>query len=126
MKVMDYVYVAVFEPNDDGSYTISFPDLPGCISEGKNLPDALRMAERALAQRIEYMDDKGLDFPKPTKISEVEAPDGAFTNLVRTWLRDTRAIRRTVSIPRWMDDQAVAAGLSLSRVLQDALKARLL
>ena len=123
---MDFVYAAVFEPNDDGSYTISFPDLPGCISEGKNLPDALRMAERALTQRIEYMCDKGLDFPKPMNISEIEAPAGAFTNLIRAGLRDMRAIRRTVSIPRWMNDQAAADGLSLSRVLQDALKARLL
>jgi len=123
---MDYVYAAVFEPNDDGSYTITFPDLPGCISEGKSLPDALRMAERVLSQRIEYMDDKGMDFPKPTKIPEIEVPDGAFTNLIRAGLRDTRAIRRTVSIPRWMDEQAIAADLSLSRVLQDALKARLL
>ena len=38
---MEHIYPAVFETNNDGSYTISFPDLPGCISEGKNLGDAL-------------------------------------------------------------------------------------
>ena len=34
--VMEYVYPAVFHPNDDGSITITYPDLPGCISEGKS------------------------------------------------------------------------------------------
>ena len=56
---MDYVYAAVFEPNEDGTYSITYPDLPGCISEGKDLADALRMAESALSQMIEYLKDSG-------------------------------------------------------------------
>ena len=123
---MDYVYAAIFNPNKDGTFTITFPDLPGCISEGKDLPDALRMAESALSQRIEYMKDSGSEFPEPTEIKKIKVPSGAFANLVRGTIRDNRAIRRTVSIPKWMDEQAGAAGLSLSRVLQEALKSRLL
>jgi predicted RNase H-like HicB family nuclease len=122
---LDFVYAAVFEPNDDGSYTVAFPDLPGCISEGKDLPDALRMAERALSQRIEYMGDMNLPSPVQTDISAVKAGKGALVSLVCARLRDNKAIRRTVSIPKWMDEQASVEGLSLSRVLQDALKTRL-
>jgi predicted RNase H-like HicB family nuclease len=122
---LDFVYAAILEPNDDGSYTVTFPDLPGCISEGKDLPDALRMAERALSQRIEYLGDTNLPYPDPTDISEVKAGKGALVNLIWARLRDNKAIRRTVSIPKWMDEQASTEGLSLSRVLQDALKMRL-
>jgi predicted RNase H-like HicB family nuclease len=38
--MMEYVYAAVFSSNMDGTFTITFPDLPGCISEGKDLPGA--------------------------------------------------------------------------------------
>jgi predicted RNase H-like HicB family nuclease len=122
---MDHVYAAVLEPNDDSSYTVTFPDLPGCISEGKDLPDALRMAERALSQRIEYMADKGLPYPDPTSPFKIKKRKGALVNLIRTGQRDNRATRRTVSIPKWMDEQASKEGLSLSRVLQEALQTRL-
>ena len=37
----EYVYPALFHKNDDNSYTITYPDLPGCISEGKSLENAL-------------------------------------------------------------------------------------
>ena len=52
-----YVFPAVFHANDDGSYTIVFPDLPGCISEGKSLENALYMAQSALTQWVEYLTD---------------------------------------------------------------------
>jgi len=123
---MDYVYAAIFEPNEDGTFTITFPDLPGCISEGNDLPDALRMAENGLSLYVECMKNDGIDFPAPTALDKIKTPKGAFANLVRGTIRDNAAIRKTVSIPRWMDEQASAAGLSLSRVLQEALKARLL
>ena len=122
---MDYVYPAVFQPNEDGTFSITFPDLPGCISEGKDLADALRMAESALSQMIEYMTDKNLDLPIPTELSDIMKQNDSFANLVRVARRDSRAIRRTVSIPKWMDEKAIAMGLSLSKVLQDALKAKL-
>jgi hypothetical protein len=51
--------------------------------------------------------------------------DGEFASLVRADARDGRAVRRTVSIPKWMDEKVSEAGLSLSRVLQDALSQRL-
>lgn len=122
----DYVYPAIFHLNsDDGSYTITFPDLPGCISEGKSLENALYMAQDALRVWLQYtLDEKG-PVPEPSAMGQVETAPGEFVNLVRASVRDNRAVRRTVSIPKWMDEQVAAAGISLSRVLQDALKDRL-
>ena len=60
-----YTYPAVFERNDDGSYTITFPDLPGCISEGKDYFDAVRMAEDALRNWLICLRDEGETFPRP-------------------------------------------------------------
>lgn len=120
-----YVFPAVFHPNADGSFTINFPDLPGCVTEGKSLENALYMAQDALSVWLEYTIDHKEDIPDPSRLQCVAFEDGEFANLVRAEVKDNRAVRRTVSIPKWMDDMVSAAGLSLSRVLQDALKEKL-
>lgn len=123
---MEYVYPAIFSENADGSYTITFPDLPGCISEGKSLPDALAMASKALSQWIEYLSDEGQPVPPTIGVANISAPKGAFVNLVYANVRGPNAaVRRTVSIPQWMDEAASEKGMSLSKVLQDALQNRL-
>jgi predicted RNase H-like HicB family nuclease len=122
---MEYVYPALFHKNKDGSYTIIYPDLPGCVSEGKSLESALYMAQSALTQWIEYLSEKKQELPQASEISAVKAHRNEFINLVRADIKDGRAIKRTVSIPKWMDDKAIKTGLSLSRVLQDALSERL-
>lgn len=122
---MEYVFPAIFEQNNDGSYTITFPDLPGCISEGKSLGNALFMAQNALTQWIEYLLEKKENIPNPSNIKDVKPTSNQFVNLVRAEVRDNRAVRRTVSIPGWMDTKAADAGISLSKVLQDALKEKL-
>lgn len=121
----EYVYPAVFHPNDDGTYTITYPDLPGCISEGKSLGNALNMAQSALLQWLEYLTDKKLEIPAASSASEVVTSGSEFVNLVRVDVRENRAVKRTVSIPQWMDDMVSGTGLSLSKVLQDALREKL-
>jgi predicted RNase H-like HicB family nuclease len=118
---MEYVYPAIFQSNDDGSYTITYPDLPGCISEGKSLGNAVYMAESALKQWIEYLTEKKKTIPAPSSIQSVKTESGEFANLIRAEVKDGRAVKRTISIPQWMDEKVSESGLSLSRVLQEAL-----
>lgn len=121
----EYVYPAVFHSNNDGSFTITYPDLPGCISEGKSLGNAMFMAQSALTQWIEYLTDQKEDIPAASQLQDIPTAQDEFVNLIRADVKDGRAVKRTVSIPKWMDDKVSEAGLSLSRVLQDALKDRL-
>lgn len=123
--LQEYVYPAVFHTNDDGTYTIIFPDLPGCISEGKSLGNAMKMAEAALAQWIEYLKDNKEEIPASSNLQSVELNDKEFVNFIRADIKDNRAVKRTISLPRWMDEQAAEAGLSLSKILQEALSKRL-
>lgn len=120
----EYVYPAVFHKNEDGTFTISYPDLPGCISEGKNLGNAMYMAESALTQWIEYLSDKKKDIPRASDLKDISAGENEFVNLIRANIKDGKAVRRTVSIPKWMDDLVSEDGLSLSKILQDTLKVR--
>lgn len=121
-----FVYPAIFHPNlDDGSYTVTFPDLPGCITEGKDLDNALYMAQDAMSVWLEYTLEHKEPVPVAGRLLETAHEDGEFVNLIRADVKDTKAVRRTVSLPKWLDDKASETGLSLSRILQDALKERL-
>jgi predicted RNase H-like HicB family nuclease len=122
---MEYVYPAIFHRNKDESYTITYPDLPGCISEGKTLGNAMYMAQSALTQWIGYLSDKKHEIPTASAVETVKTSKNEFVNLICAEVRDAKAVKRTVSIPKWMDDKVIQSGLSLSRVLQDALGERL-
>lgn len=122
---MEYVYPAVFEQNSDGSFTITYPDLPGCISEGKTLGNAMYMAQNALTQWIEFLLEEKEPVPFASDVNKIKPSNNQFVNLIRADVRDNRAVRRTVSIPGWLDTKAAEAGISLSKVLQDALKEKL-
>ena len=122
---MEYVYPAIFHRNEDESYTISYPDLPGCISEGKTIGNAMYMAQSALTQWIGYLVDKKHKIPSASPAQKIKTTSSDFVNLICAEVRDAKAVKRTVSIPKWMDDKVIRSGLSLSRVLQDALVERL-
>ena len=122
---MEFVYPAIFHSNaNDGSFTITYPDLPGCISEGKSLGHAIAMAQDALYGWLEYHVDKKKDIPPASSINSISLECNEIVNLIRVELKLERAVKRTVSLPRWMDDRVLHEGLSLSRVLQDALSAK--
>jgi len=80
---MEFIFPAIFHRNSDGSFTITYPDLPGCISEGKTLANAVAMAESALAQWIEYLVDKDEEIPRASDIMELSVEDNEFTTLVQ-------------------------------------------
>jgi len=122
---MDYIYPAVFKQNNDGSYTITFPDLPGCISEGKSLSKAINMAQAALSEWIEYLTESKQSIQNASDIKDITINANEFVTLINITIRDSRAVKRTVSLPKWMDEKVIEKGLSLSRVLQDALSQRL-
>lgn len=79
----EYVYPAVFHPNSDGSFTILYPDLEGCISEGKSLGNALYMAQSALEQWLSYMEESGEAVPPASGRGDVPVSPGEFVNLIR-------------------------------------------
>jgi predicted RNase H-like HicB family nuclease len=70
-------YPATFTPYDDGSsrYGVTFVDLPGCVSVGENLDDALRMAAEALSLHVGTMLEDGDPIPKPSSLTESAEKD---------------------------------------------------
>lgn len=124
-------YPALFHKADEGGFWISFPDIPECLTQGDNMSQAYEMAVDALGLALVCREDEGQPLPSasdPTEI--VPEPDSflaviEFDMLAYKKRTDSRAVKKTLSIPSWLNDAAIAAGLNFSQVLQDALKAQL-
>lgn len=126
---MKYVYPAVITP-DDGMYSVDFPDLPHCYTRGDDLPDALYMAADVLGGWLSRAEEKGEAIPAASA-SVSDAPAGSLVSMV---LADTdryrrehseKAVKKTLSIPSWLNEAAEARSVNFSQVLQEALRARL-
>ena len=127
-----YVFPALFESEEGVSgYTVTFPDLPGCITEGDTIEEALMMAREALALHLYGMEEDGDEIPHasdPVVLPHVA--DGFYTLIeVRTGLiRDkqlNRSVTKNVTLPRWLEIEATKSQLNFSHVLQHALKQEL-
>ena len=122
---MRYVYPAVFTPEENGQFTVNFPDLESCYTCGDDLGDALYMAEDVLAMTLVSYENNSTPIPTPSKKLSLE--DGEFQNFI---VCDTdsyrkqnmnRAIKKTLTIPEWLNEKALAQGINFSQVLQEAL-----
>lgn len=125
-----YVFPALLTHEPEG-IAVAFPDLPGCLSCGKDELEALRMAEEALAGHILTIEERGWPVPEPTPVRKIQAGVGqtivlvaADMPLVREAVRN-RAVKKTLTIPQWLDELARERGVNFSLVLQEALKERL-
>lgn len=125
-----YVFPAVFDYADDG-ITVTFPDLPGCITYGDNEEDALSMAKDALLLRLYSDEADGSEIPSPTRLKSVTHESNQAVVLVDVWMvpfRDkmmNRSIKKTLTIPKWLDDVAKESDVNYSAILQNALKKHL-
>lgn len=121
----EFIYPAIFHKNSDGSFTVTFPDLPGCITEGKTMGAALKMAQSALTQWIDFLKDEKEDIPAASDWSVITVSTDEVVSMIAADVRDNRAVKRTVSLPKWMDDKLSEAGFSLSKLVQEAGRKKL-
>jgi predicted RNase H-like HicB family nuclease len=123
-----YIFPAIFEPGEIKGYTVSFPDLPGCITEGDSMEEALHMAKEALELFMYGMEEDYDTIPKPTAPENIVVPQKAFVSLVEVWMpivrdeMENRAIKKTLTIPKWLNDIAEKNKVNFSQILQSALK----
>ncbi len=125
---MKYIYTATFVPNEDGTkYYCRVPDLPGCITTGSSIDDAIEMITDAASGWLVVAEDEGNEIPAPTPQHKLDIPENAACSIIRIdtfayrAATDTRAVRKNVSLPAWMATLAEKRGVNCSQVLQDGL-----
>lgn len=126
-----YIYPAVFTPEENEKFSIIFPDIDGCYTCGDNLSDGMEMAQDALALMLTHLEDEKREIPIASSINSLTVNGKEFATYIScdttTYRRlmNKTAVKKTLSIPSWLNDSAVAAGLNFSQVIQDALKQQL-
>lgn len=127
-----YSYIAVFSYDNDG-IAIEFPDLPGCLScaEKDDTETALKNAKEAMGLHLYGMEQDGDPIPEPTLLQGIQLEEGQVPVLIEVYmppLRErvrNRFVKKTLSIPSWLNEAAMEAGINFSQVLQKALKEEL-
>ena len=122
-----YAYPAVFTLEDDGTYSILFPDLEGCYTCGDTLEDGLEAAEAALALILYEYEKDARSIPAPSPLHSFVLKENEFVNYIACDTMEYRkmfcskSVKKTLSIPKWLNEAAISMGLNFSQVLQEAL-----
>ena len=127
---MKYVYTAIFT-NDGENVLVSVPDLPGLHTFGNRMADALLMAQDAMEMWLWDAENKGEAIPAAScqkKIAKMcKSPEQAVSMVAADTdeyrqQNDTRSVKKTLSIPAWLNHQAEKANAPFSQILQQGLK----
>lgn len=127
---MKYVYPAIFTL-EDGSYNVTVPDLPGCFTCGNTLVETIEMTRDAISMWLCDAENKGESIPSSSDVNSIRCESGSFINLIDIDTveyrseNDNRAVKKTLSIPNWLNIKAERAGINFSQTLQKALKQQL-
>lgn len=122
-----YVFPAVFIQEDNGLFAVKFPDLKGCYTSGDSLADAVEMAEDALCLKLYDMEERGEEIPEASPIADIQEKSDGIVSLVACdtleyrKFYDKKAVKKTLTIPNWLNVIAERAGVNFSAVLQEAL-----
>jgi len=125
-----YTYPAIFTLEDDGLYSVDFPDIKGCYTSGENLADAIYMAQDVLAYALYDIEREGGTIPVPSNPIELMHGENEFVNYIACdtlkyrKLHNNKAVKKTLTIPEWLNETAIEMGLNFSQVLQEALLQR--
>ena len=126
-----YVYPAVFTKEENGVFSIAFPDVEGCFTQGKNMADGIEMAEDALCLMLYDMEERGAEIPAASDIKAITCGKDEFVTLISCdtleyrMFYDNKSDKKTLTVPHWLNIMAERRGVNFSAVLQKALKEEL-
>ena len=125
-----YVYPAIYSYDEDG-ISIESPDLPGCLPCADTTEEAMKNAKEALGLHLYGMETDDEVIPNPSKITDLTVEKNSVIVLVEVFMPlvreriNNRYIKKTLTLPYWLNAQAEQQGINFSGVLQEALKERL-
>lgn len=123
-------YPAIFHKAEEGGFWISFPDIPECLTEGDDMQQAYEMAVEALGLALVNRKEEKEEIPVPSEIDRIQGEDGTLVIVefdMQEYLRkhNSKAVKKTLSIPEWLNEEATAMGVNFSQVLREALMSKL-
>ncbi|WFR57478.1 type II toxin-antitoxin system HicB family antitoxin [Anaerocolumna sp. AGMB13025] len=120
-------YPAIFQVEEEGGYSVFFPDIEGCNTQGETVEETYDMAFDALGLTLSYLQDNNLTIPKPSKPQDIQLDNNQYVVVIQfdmlEYLKknESRAVKKTLSIPSWLNEAAMKQNINFSQVLQEAL-----
>jgi len=128
MASKKYVYPAQFINETNDTISVYFPDLDGCQTYDDTMEGATLMAKDALEGYIGVLLELGKELPAPSDINDIDNSKGLVMMVVadvRNIDAENKPVKKTLSIPKWLDREATNAHINFSGVLKEALIERL-
>jgi predicted RNase H-like HicB family nuclease len=125
---MEKVYYPAVLSYDDNGVSVRFPNLDGCVTSGKNVREAMTRAREAMALHLIGMEEDGDEFPAQTNPRNIELRQGEVLAAIEVYLpmykekMRSKSVKKTLTIPKWLNDMGEENGVNFSAVLQEALK----
>jgi predicted RNase H-like HicB family nuclease len=121
-------YIALLRKDPRSDYGVEFPDFPGCITAGRTLEEARRMAAEVLAFHVDAMREDADVIPPPSPMDAI-MPDphdrDAIALLVDLPAKSRRVVRINISLPEDVVQSIDRVAANRSRFLADAPRERL-
>ncbi len=117
---MKVIYPALFTVEDD-SYNVEFPDLEGCITYGDSLEEAICNAKEALSGYCGSILERGLNLPKASPINNIHPETGFVSYIDAEPLFSNLSVKKTLTIPAWLNKRSEEVNAPYSKILQDGL-----
>ncbi len=123
-------YVALIRKASDSDYSVDFPDVPGCVTAGKDLDEALAFAREALAGHLRLLAEKGEPLPQASRLEAVMAESenrDAVAALVPAPMIRGKSVRVNVMLDEYLlrAIDKLAGDRGRSEFLAEAARARI-
>ena len=124
---MKYVYPALFVVEDD-SIIVTFPDLDDTFTDGATMQEAFENAEDVLNLMLWNREGEKKEIPPPSLPEQITVPQGAALAMIKAdtlayrKMHDTKTIRRSITIPSWLDTLARERNINFSQLMQNAIR----
>lgn len=134
-----YSFTAILEQYpDEDVFSVSFPDIVGCHAQGDTIQEAINNAKESLGSILYNMEINHLEIPEPTSLEELSLDIEFYENISKKIMVqveihmplyrkaiNNNSIKKTLTIPQWLNEAAIKENINFSQVLQDALREQL-
>lgn len=123
-----YTYPAVFEKEQEGGYSIYFPDVEGCYTQSDDITEGIENASDALCLMLYELEKQGTPIPESSKISDIAICDDNLVTLVTCDTRfyrnyfEGKSVKINATIPLWLKEEGERRQVNFSQILQNGLK----
>ena len=120
-------YPAIFHVAEEGGFWITFPDLPECMTQGDSMQEAYEMSVDALGLALTSREQEKQDIPATSEVNRIPVGKDEYCVIIEFDMlaykkrTNSKAVKKTLSIPEWLNEEAVSLGINFSQVLQEAL-----